>query len=46
VVKLTDKEVRYMEGIAEITIPEIEGLEETFAKKTTNCPDIGGGPDH
>jgi hypothetical protein len=30
-----------MEGITEIRIPEIEGLQETFAKSTVSCPELG-----
>lgn len=38
-----DKEVRDMEGITKIEIPEIEGLRETFAESTVICGE--GGPD-
>jgi hypothetical protein len=33
-----------MNGVIEIKIPEIEGLEEIFAEKTTGCEP--GGPSH
>jgi hypothetical protein len=32
-----------MDGITEIGVPEIEGLEEVFAENTTTCPDAGSG---
>lgn len=36
-----------MEGIREIKIPEIEGLEEAFAKSTVSCPGNGANdPTH
>ncbi len=30
-----------MNGITEIEIPEIEGLQETFAESTVSCPTQG-----
>lgn len=40
--KIEDKEVRPMEGIAKIEMPEIEGLRETFAEITVECFEPGG----
>ena len=31
-----------MNGVIEIKIPEIEGLEEVFAEKTASCEPYGG----
>lgn len=32
-----------MDGVIEIKIPEIEGLEEVFAKETTSCDPAHSG---
>lgn len=42
--KNKDKEVRAMEGITKIEIPEIEGLRETFAESTVGCGEPGPVP--
>ena len=36
-----DKEVKAMEGITKIEIPEIEGLRETFAESAVSCGEPG-----
>jgi len=36
-----DTEVIKMEGITEIEIPEIKGLQETFAESTVTCEAAG-----
>jgi hypothetical protein len=35
-----------MNGITTIEIPEIEGLEEVFAKNTVSCDDSGNDVNH
>ena len=39
--KTKDKEVRSMEGITKIEIPEIEGLRDTFEGSIVTCGDTG-----
>ena len=39
--KNKEEEVKSMEGITKIEIPEIEGLQETFAESTVSCEGPG-----